>query len=66
MPNLRDDDKFYIPFARTNQIAIQPCVLIPKLWVEFTMENIKPTRNKLIFNKELKMYVLYQLSEIPL
>ena len=59
---LRNDDNFFIPFARTNLIAKQPLISFPRIWETFPDERIKFLRNKIEFNKELKQHFLNNLS----
>jgi hypothetical protein len=59
---LRNDADLYIPFARTALIERQPLTKFPKLWHEFSDENIKFQRNKLIFNSMLKNHYLSKLN----
>lgn len=63
---LRDDDDFYIPRARTQLSSLQPLTLFPLLWANFPDADLKSTRNKLIFNADLKKSLLNQLSDIPI
>jgi len=62
---LRNNDDFYIPFARLTQTANHPYFLFPRLWDDFKQENIKILRNKVEFNKELKQYLINTLSFTP-
>jgi len=61
---LRNEDDFHIPFARTNLISIQPLIAFPKMWDSFPEGRIKFIRNKLEFNKELKEHFLNNLNSI--
>jgi len=60
---LRNDDNFNIPFARTNLISLQPLISFPKMWENFPDDRIKFIRNKTEFNLELKKHYLQLLNE---
>jgi len=62
--NLRNNENIDVPFARLVSLERHPLTRFPKLWQDFNNENIKFIRNKLQFNKELKMYFLDQLSDV--
>jgi hypothetical protein len=38
---LRNDNRYYIPFVRTNLMSLQPLISFPKTWEEFEDEEIK-------------------------
>jgi hypothetical protein len=61
--NLRNNEDYDVPFARLVSLERQPLTRLPKLWSEFENENIKIIRNKLLFNKELKIFLLNQLND---
>ena len=63
---LRDDDDFHIPRARTTLVSYHPLVLLPKTWESFPNGYIKFLRNKIEFNSELKKHYLDQLSNEPI
>jgi hypothetical protein len=58
---LRNSENLHIPFARLSSSLRQPYVLLPKLWSDFTQEDIKIVRNKLDFNLKLKKFMLDEL-----
>ena len=60
---LRNEDRLYIPFARTNLIAKQPLISFPKMWESFPDGRIKFLRNKLEFNADLKKHFLEKLND---
>ena len=62
--NLRNNDVLDVPFARLVSLERLPLTRFPKLWSEFNAENIKILRNKPMFNKELKEFLLNQLSDV--
>jgi hypothetical protein len=59
---LRNDENFYIPFARLSSTLLQPLVKLPRLWTDFTIYEIKFLREKMVFNNELKKHLLNELS----
>ena len=61
---LRNDNRFYLPFVRTNQLKLQPLISFPSLWEEFPDEGIKFIREKIEFNYKLKLYFLEQLNPV--
>jgi len=61
--NLRNNDVLDVPFARLVSLERLPLTRFPKLWSEFNAENIKILRNKPMFNKELKEFLLNQLHD---
>jgi len=62
---LRNDEDFIIPASRTAQTESQPLINLPKTWNNFQSETLKTTSNKHIFNKNLKIYLLNNLSTVP-
>ena len=59
---LRNDNRFYLPFVRTNQLKLHPLISFPSLWEEFPDESIKFIREKIEFNYKLKTFFLDTLS----
>jgi len=59
---LRNDENFFIPFARLTFSTRQPYYKIPKIWSDFNVPEIKILRNKLEFNFKLKEHFLSKLS----
>jgi hypothetical protein len=57
---LRNNDDFFVPFARTGQA--ERFFALPKIWNEFPDIVIKCEANKLIFNSKLKEYFLDKLN----
>jgi hypothetical protein len=62
--NLRNNEAFDVPFARLISLKRHPLTHFPKLWLEFTDENIKFIRNKPMFNRELKTFFLDKLNDV--
>ena len=62
---LRNDDLYAIPFARTTILSRMPLTSFPKIWESFPNEEIKFVRNKLEFNSKLKLHYLDQLNSVP-
>ena len=62
--NLRNNDAIDVPFARLISLERHPLTRFPKLWLDFNDENIKFIRNKQMFNKELKIFLLGKLSDV--
>jgi len=62
---LRNDDLFAIPFARTKFCERLPLTSFPKTWTDFPSEEIKFIRNKIEFNEKLNTYFLDQLGFVP-
>ena len=62
--NLRNNEEIDIPFARLVSYERHPLTRFPKLWLEFENETIKIIRNKLIFNRELKLFFLSKLKDV--
>ena len=60
---LRNDDDIRIPISRLAHFNNFPLYSIPQAWSEFTQEDIKIQRNKIIFNSLLKKHLLNQLDE---
>ncbi len=61
---LRNDDCFFIPFARLSNLKYHPLVNFPKTWENFPNGEIKFIRNKNEFNSKLKLHFLEQLSSV--
>jgi hypothetical protein len=59
---LRDDDQFYIPQARTKMVENHPLIAFPRIWSQFPDEPIKFIRNKIEFNNKLKNFYLSNLK----
>jgi hypothetical protein len=59
---LRNNDDFFVPFARTSQADRIPFFSFPKIWNEFPDVVIKSEANKLIFNFKLKEYFIEKLN----
>ena len=62
--HLRNDNDFYSPLARTNQIQRFPLFLLPELWNSIP-ENVKILRNHLTFASTLKKLFISELSDTP-
>ena len=60
---LRNSDDIYIPVSRLSHFENFPLYSIPKVWQNFSNENIKIIRNKLEFNFKLKSFLLSELNE---
>jgi hypothetical protein len=58
---LRNEDDYFVPFARLSSIAAHPLLYFPKLWNEFE-DPCKSTNSKVQFKKELKKHFLDQLD----
>ena len=58
---LRNREKFYIPTPLLAQTERHPYFLFPKLWSEFSNNNIKIIRNHVEFNIALKNNLLEEL-----
>ena len=54
--NLRNSDDLYIPTALLVQTECHPLFLFPRLWSEFTNNDIKIIRNPKEFNSALKKH----------
>jgi hypothetical protein len=59
---LRNNDDFYVPFARTNLVERLPYFSLPKLWNEFQDDVLKSEANKIVFNAKLKGHFISQLN----
>jgi hypothetical protein len=59
---LRNDDLLHIPFARTSTTYNLPLTSFPRIWSEFSDEEIKFQRNRIEFNQKLKKYFLDLLN----
>jgi hypothetical protein len=62
MMPLRNNDDFFVPFARTGQADRIPFFSLPKIWNEFPDVVIKCEANKIIFNSKLKGYLIEKLN----
>jgi len=60
--NLRNNNLIHIPLASMFSTSKHPLTIFPQLWAEFPDESIKFIRNKLEFNKKLKIYFLNLLQ----
>ena len=61
---LRNSDNLYIPTALLVQTERLPYFLFPRLWSEFTREDIKICRNSIQFNTLLKKHFLDLLPQV--
>jgi hypothetical protein len=61
---LRNDNRFFLPFVRTDLLKLHPLISFPTLWEDFPDEGIKFIREKAEFNLKLKNYFLDLLSPI--
>jgi len=61
---LRNDDDFFVPFSRLDQVSLFPNISIPKLWNDLPAELIL-IGNRIHFQKELKKFYLSNLPEVP-
>jgi hypothetical protein len=59
---LRNNDDFFVPFARTTLSDRIPFFTLPKMWNEFPDVVLKSEANKLIFNSKLKEYFIDKLN----
>jgi hypothetical protein len=59
---LRNNDDFYVTFARTNLIERLLYISLPKLWNEFQDDVLKSEANKIVFNAKLKGHFIGQLN----
>ncbi len=62
---LRNDEDFYVPFARLSSSLNQPLIKIPKTWDQFNEPSIKIIREKNVFKTKLKEYFIDQMSDTP-
>ena len=62
--NLRNSDDLYIPTALLVQTERHPLFLFPRLWSEFTNNDIKIIRNPKEFNSALKKHLLSMLPAV--
>ena len=60
--HLRNEDDIFVPFARTTFVSKSPYHSFPQAWISFDCPSIKIQREKLIFNKMMKMYFCDKLS----
>ena len=61
--NLRNSDDIYVPYARLTSVLNHPLHAVPKAWCEFHEPVIKIQREKPLFNKMLKQYLIDKLSD---
>jgi hypothetical protein len=54
--NLRNNNLIHIPLASMFSTSKHPLTTFPQLWTDFPEESIKFIRNKLEFNKKLKIW----------
>jgi hypothetical protein len=59
---LRNNDEFYVPFPRIDQVKRLPLFALPKIWNEFEDDVIKCESNKLIFNSKLTGHFIEKLN----
>jgi hypothetical protein len=59
---LRDDEEYYVPFARINQIEKFPLFAFPKLWNNLEDAPLKGISSKIEFNIKLKLYFMNKLD----
>jgi hypothetical protein len=59
---LRNDNDFFIPLARSNKLAKFPLTSFPQIWHNFPDGSIKFIRNKIEFNSKLKKHYINELS----
>jgi hypothetical protein len=59
---LRDDEEYYVPFARINQVEKFPLVTYPKLWNNLEDAALKGISNKIEFNNKHKMHFMNKLD----
>jgi hypothetical protein len=59
---LRNNDEYYVPFARINHVERFPLFSFPKIWNSFENDVIKCINNKLEFNKKLKEHFMSLLN----
>jgi hypothetical protein len=59
---LRNNDDFYVPFARIDQVTRLPLFALPKIWNKFEDDIIKSEANKLVFNSKLKGHFINKLN----
>ena len=64
LPALRNEDDFYIPFARTDQTSLLPQTSFPKLW-NLLPQEIRSIQNKFSFSNKLKDLYISKLSDVP-
>jgi hypothetical protein len=62
--SLRNNETVDIPYTRLVSLDRHPLTRFPKMWSEFNNENIKLIRNKSLFNRELKLFLLDQLKDV--
>jgi hypothetical protein len=59
---LRDNEEYYVPFARINQVEKLPLISFPKLWNSLEDATLKSISNKIEFNKKLKLFFMDKLD----
>ena len=62
---LRDDENFHIPVARTSLTSSFPLTAFPRAWNNFNNPAIKSLNSKSIFHSQLKKEFLNRLSAVP-
>ncbi len=61
---LRNHEELFIPISRLSTFSNHPFYVMPKLWEEFNVAEIKIQREKLVFNILLKKHLIESLSTI--
>jgi hypothetical protein len=59
---LRDNDEYFVQFARINQVEKLPLISFPKLWNRLEDATLKSISNKTEFNHKLKMFFMDKLD----
>jgi hypothetical protein len=59
---LRDNEEFYVPFARIRQIEKFPLIAFPRLWNSLSDATLKSISSKTEFNIKLKMHFMDKLN----
>jgi len=62
---LRNSANLYIPPARLVSNEKHPYHLLPKLWSDFNVNEIKIIKNKIEFNYKLKKHLLEKIPATP-
>ena len=62
---LRDDDVFHIPTAKSALTSTFPLSSFPKAWNEFNNQEIKSANKTSKFSKQLKEYFVNKLNTVP-
>ena len=60
---IRNDENFFIPFARTNFVERLPFCSFPRAWSNFNIYELTIIRNKVEFKLKLKKHFLSLLSD---